>query len=244
MSNVDKIIEFLSKIEPILLIVIPAVFVVWTKVKSRIKQESAIVKNEEIRKSKEKYEAWVHDESRRAILKIKELCNVYKDRSHADQVLYMQLENGTTANSKLYNMFVTCLAEDNRYGEIPKRLIELQRIPYSQVAEWVEAIGETKLIISDIKQNKENWNCPVLKDAASHISAAVYNKSGHLTGIIVFNYKNSNFNGFDESQQINFIENFRTAIETVFLAYYISQCDKKKELRITEDTDESNRFFI
>jgi len=138
-------------------------------------------------------------------------------------------------------MFVTCLAEDNRYGDIQKRLSELQRIPYSQVAEWVEAIGGTKLIIPDIKQNNDNWNCPVLKDAASHISAPVRDKDGHLAGVTVFNYKNINFNNSDETQQINFMENFKTAIETIFLAYYVSQRDKMKELKIAEGDDKNDK---
>lgn|GEM_PF-4698418 len=138
-------------------------------------------------------------------------------------------------------MFVTCLAEDNRYGDIHKKLTELQRIPYSQVAEWVDAIGGTKLIIPDTKLNKENWNCPVLQDTASHISAPVRDKDGHLAGVTVFNYKNINFNNSDETQQINFMENFRTSIETIYLAYYVSQCDKMKELGMMEGDDKNDK---
>jgi len=244
MLDINKITELLSEIEMIFLIIIPAVIAVFIKIRNKVKQKSKAIKKIENKKAQEKYNAWLHDESRRAILKIKELCNVYKDRSHADQVIYIQLENGTTATSKLHNMFVTCLAEDSRYGEISKKIFGLQRIPYSQVAEWIEELSKTSVIIPDTQLIKEKWHCPVMKEAASHISMSVFNENGYFIGIVVFNYKNINFNGAEESQQLNLIENFKTSLETVFISYHVSQRDKMKELNISDEKEESSKFFI
>jgi len=242
MTEANQFITFLNKVEPLLLVIIPAIVAIWMKVRARAKQESDALKSAQLNKQQDRYNTWAHDESRRIILKIKELCNVYKDRSRADQVLYMQLENGTAGTSKIYNMFLSCLAEDNRYGELPKRLTELQRIPYSQAAEWAEEVSKSVLAVQDIK-TKESCICPVTKNATSHISAPVIDKDGYLIGIVVFNYRAVAFNGTDEAQQIALIKDFKTAVETVFLSYRVLQQEKMKELRMLEDKKDDHRTF-
>ena len=118
----DEFLKILDKIEPLILVVIPTLFGIWMKTANKIKEKNESFKRGEQKKALEKYNMWEHEESRRVIAKIKELCRVYKDRSKADEVMYLQLENGTVATSKLCNMFITCLAEDDRYSVIPKKL--------------------------------------------------------------------------------------------------------------------------
>lgn len=185
-----------------------------------------------MKKAEEIYASWEHFESRRIILKIKELCNLYRDRSHADQVLYMQFENGTKATSNLSNMFLNCLAEDDRYGALSKKLSNLQRIPYYQVAEWVEEITENALAVSDIKAKKENWDFPIINEAASHISSPIYDKHKDFVGIVIFNYKDINFNGIVQDNQLKLINEFKTVIETIFLTYHTAQKNKRIELKL------------
>ena len=228
----EQILEYINRIEVLLLLLVPAAVAAGVKIKNKIKREAEILKIAESKKAGEIYMAWEHIESRRIISKIKELCNLYRDRSHSDQVLYMQFENGTTATSKLSNMFISCVAEDDRYGEISKKISELQHIPYYLVAEWAEEAMEETFALSDIKAQRENWDFPIIDDAASHISSPVNNKNGNFIGIVIFNYKARHYNGAPKENQLKLINECKTAIETIFLTYYIAQKKKMTELKL------------
>lgn len=129
---IDKLLEFLDKLGPLLYIVVPAIAGIWYNLKTKVREKESEVRETGKRKALRLYDIWEHEESKVVISKIKDLCNFYKDKGHADLVQYLQLENGTAATSKIQNMFLTCLAEDDRYGSIPKIIKKLQRMPYSE----------------------------------------------------------------------------------------------------------------
>ena len=129
----DKIMAILDQIGPLLYVVVPAAFGIYFNLKDKVRAKEKEVKETNKAKAKQAYKVWEHEESQAVIRKIKELCNVYKDKSNAGLAQYIQLENGTMATSKICNMFVSCLAEDDRYGKIPKLSSKLQRLPYSKV---------------------------------------------------------------------------------------------------------------
>ena len=152
----DKLLELIDKIGPLFYVIIPAIFGVYynTKLKVIDKEKEVIRKNKE--KAQEIYDRWEHEESRKVIKKIQDLCDFYKDKGHMDLVQYIQLENGTTASSKLCNMFATCLAEDTRFGSVPKLISKMQRIPYSRLSGWVSQMQECQLRNLDYYLSKDS----------------------------------------------------------------------------------------
>ena len=235
----DEFLKILDKIEPLILVVIPTLFGIWMKTANKIKEKNESFKRGEQKKALEKYNMWEHEESRRLIAKIKELCRVYKDRSKADEVMYLQLENGTVATSKLCNMFITCLAEDDRYSVIPKKIRRLQRVPYSQLSEWVEDVTTHECVIPDVQESHFNIEEQFFEDVGSHLSETIHDKDGYLIGMVVFNYSSKNFNDGDKEKQIEFLRQFQASIESIFISYHVSRVDMKKHLHL-DDVSESN----
>ena len=236
----DEFLKILDKIEPLILVVIPTLFGIWIKTANKIKEKNDTYKRSVRKKALEKYDMWEHEESRRVIAKIKELCRVYKDRSKADEVMYLQLENGTVATSRLCNMFITCLAEDDRYSVIPKKIRKLQRVPYSQLSEWVEEVTTHECIIPDVQAEELHVEEPFFEDVGSHLSETVHDKDGYLIGMVVFNYFSGYFNEADEEKQIDFLRQFQASIESVFISYHVARMDMKKQLHLDENEISEN----
>lgn len=233
MENIDKFIEDFKWIISILLPAIVALFYEikgkWTKAKGdRIKANRD--------KALEIYDKWEHEESKEVISKIKNLCNHYKDRGQADLVQYLQLENGTMATSKIQNMFMTCLAEDDRDGSIPKMIKLLQRMPYSETTCWInkltEVTSEGEFILKTPDLSKADYNrtrIEGIKGIGSVIVAPVFDPGNILLGICVFFYHQTDYNGH-ENDEILSMQRFRAATESVILMYHTSRKDKKREL--------------
>lgn len=211
-------------------------------------RDIAIKKKKEIdaqneAKNKENYLTWKHEESSRVITKIKDLCNFFKDRGKMDSVSYIQLENGTVAASKLCNMFVTCLAEDDRFSTLPKYMDKFQRIPYSKVSYWADMVAtmrnstKTNVIMTPnsdaLEQNASIRNIANTNDIKSSIIAPVYDPNGILIGAGLFLYGEKDFNGMSPEEQKILMTQFKTALETVFLEFYLDRIDKMKEFNIT-----------
>lgn len=194
-------------------------------------------------KNESLYNLWVHEESQRVIRKVKDLCNYYKDKGHIDSVSYVQLENGTVATSKLCNMFVSCLAEDDRFGNLPKYISKFQRVPYSRISYWLEKIQElekesndnNEILTYDSESLGANATIREILDSElinSSIIAPVYDPNKVLLGVAVFLYADKNFNDTDLTQQRNMMHGFKVSLESIFLDYYISRQEKRKELNI------------
>ena len=118
----EDIHKFITEIEPLLLIIIPAIFATGIKINNKIKEKREELEKENDVKNREKFLEWEHKESMLTIDRVKTVCNYYRDIGNMDLVNYIQFENGTSATSKLCNMFLSCLAEDDRFGSIPKKI--------------------------------------------------------------------------------------------------------------------------
>lgn len=208
----------------------------------------AVTKRKEINeeneaKNKDKYQVWKHEESTRIITRIKDLCNFYKDKGKMDSVSFVQLENGTVAKSRLCNMFVSCLAEDDRFSNLPKYMDQFQRIPYSKVSFWADAISalafdsvKKNMIMTsnsdELDQNASIRNLIAFNGIKSSIVAPVYDPSGMLIGAGIFLYSKTDYNGMDAEEQRMLMAQFRTSLESIFLEFYLSRQDKMREYRI------------
>lgn len=192
-------------------------------------------------KNRSAYNLWEHEESQRVIRKIKDLCNYYKDKGHMDSVSFIQLENGTVATSKICNMFVSCLAEDNRFGNVHKYISKFQRVPYSKVSYWADKIaamqpGHSSVILtqdsSALGQNASIRELADGEEVKSSVLSPIYDPNGVLIGAGVFLYAQKDFNGMPSSGQEKLMNEFKVSLESVFLDYFISRRDKRKELNI------------
>lgn len=235
----NDIYQFIVDIEPLLLVIIPAIFALYVKIKNKIKQKQKEINDEIIAKNKDEFIIWEHNQSIEIISKIKSMCNYYKDIGHMDLVNYIQLENGTFASSKLSNMFLSCLAEDDRYSMVPKMVDKIQRIPYGRMSMWANAIINSSdgiCRIDNYKQISEDFSKLINdKTINSFISCAVKDSKGIIIGICSFFFNKENCCGTDEvSQNLcnNTIRKFATSVETIFLEYDIARKNKKKELNL------------
>lgn len=243
---IDKLIALLDKLEPLLYAVIPIAFGIYINLRDKIKEKERTVRAANIEKNKELYKAWEHEESQRIIRKIKDLCDFYKDKGYMDRVQYLQLENGTVATSKLCNMFVSCLAEDGRYGRLPHFISKLQRIPYSRVACWIDKIRDLdsqSFATAICTENSDETECNIraVLDTdviKSSIVVPIYDPNEILLGVCVFYYANAKYNNQDVNNEISLINRFRSSIQSIFLEYYLARRDKKAALHIEGGSDD------
>lgn len=233
----EKITDFLDTIEPILLVVVPAVVGIWIKLKNKIKEKKHKLQLEDTAKNKTKFSVWEHERSKEVIDQIQSVCNYYKDIGHMDLVNYIQFENGTTAMSKICNMFLTCLAEDTRFSNVPKMIDNVRRVPYSRLSTWVKDINtaHNTIFVANKKEDfSEDYSdfIPSCAKVKSFISSAVKDPNGTLIGICSFYYAEA----LDDTvikQNVALIKKFTTSIETTFLNYQLDRDKMKKELNIT-----------
>ena len=230
MIMIDKIDEFLTHIEPVLLIIIPALYGIYLKIRARVNA----LNDANTEKNQLQYDTWRHERSRIVITQIKEQCNVYKDRSGAEHACFLQLENGTAATSKIFNMYLTCLAEDNRYSDSPKIQLNLQRIPYSQLAEWSEE-SQNKVYLTDIQADNPTWPQAIMpRDIKTIISTWVRDKDGFVIGFAVFMSRACTGGNNTQPKQMELMKEFKTAIETIFLSFNVECQDKRAALGLKE----------
>ena len=236
----DKILEILDKFDTILYVLVPAIFGVYLNLRDRVKQKENEVKQSNLSKAKQAYKVWEHEESKIVIRKIKDLCNVYKDKGSMGLVEYLQLENGTMATSKICNMFVSCLAEDDRYGKVHKLISKLQRVPYSKLTGWLNPISDALknpidyYITEDI--SKADYSFADIVDAPevkSCMIAPVYDPNEILLGICVFYYTGVDLNG-DRETEIPLITKLRASVEAVLLEYHLNREKQKAKLGLKD----------
>lgn len=233
----DKTLEIIKTLEPLLLIIVPACIGIYWKIRKKIKDEKEKLKQEDEEKAKEDFSRWEHMESLNVINKLKGVCDYYKDVGHMDLLNYVQFENGTTASSRLCNMFLTCIAEDSRYGKLPSMINNFQRISYGRLSNWVNKIEDSndKVLLShsqsEFYQDYSSF-IPESDKIKSFISKSIRDPEGMLIGICSFFYTENDFCGRTDEQEIDLINKFAMSIETVFLEYHISRKNKKKELKL------------
>ena len=240
----DKIMAFLDQVGPLLYVVVPAAFGIYFNLRDKVKSKEKEIKETNLAKAKQAYKIWEHEESQNVIRKVKDLCNIYKDKSNAGLAQYIQLENGTMAISKIQNMFVTCLAEDDRYGKIPKLSSRLQRIPYSRVTGWINKIIESKgspidFVLTPDTSKADYTLAEIVDEAAikSCMVAPVYDPNEILLGMCIFYYSETDFCGHEASES-QLLNKFRTGVESILLEYHINRKNKKISLGLDGDLDE------
>lgn len=244
MSTVDQILEILDKFGSLLYVIVPFGFGIYLNLRDKMRSKEAEVKKANKTKAKQAYNVWEHEESQNVIRKIKNLCNLYKDKSNAGLVQYLQLENGTMATSKICNMFVSCLAEDNRNGRIQKLISKIQRIPYSKVTGWINKIIEAKNSTVDYVLTPDttaaDYTLAEIVDAPdvkSCIVAPVYSSNEILLGMCIFYYPEVNFCGHQDSE-VTLINKFRSSVEGILFDYHESRLGKKKEYGLEAEIDD------
>ena len=236
----NQIMEILDKLDSLLYVTIPFIFGIYLKLRDKMRAKENSVKQENYTKSKEIYKVWEHEESKLVTSKIKDLCNVYKDKGNMGLVQYLQLENGTMATSKICNMFISCLAEDDRYGRVRKLISQLQRVPYSKMTGWLNQVLANKnsdneyVITEDI--SKADYSFADIVDAPevkSCIIAPVYDPNEILLGICVFYYTGLRLNNNSDTE-VPLMNKFRASVESVLLEYHIHRKEKQASLNLTE----------
>lgn len=230
----EKIADFIRLIEPIILIIIPLLFGIWIKLKTKMMEEKTKIETKINNKTKEEFDAYRHEESIKVINKLKEVCNYHCDIGKV-HTSFVQLENGTIATSKICNMFFSCVAEDNRYSKIRKLIDCLQRVPFTRLSNWFNSVCDSeyqtvflmsKEQIGDLYYDMIGIRCMV--------SGLVRDSKGYIIGVCNFM--------FDEDKDVEELKDkyeaqmlkFVSSIETVFLDYNINLDEKKKELNMIE----------
>ena len=236
----EKFVEIVKQLEGLIYVSIPFLYGVAYTLFIKIRNKKKEVEETDKAKAKKKYNIWEHEESQTVIRRIKDLCNFYKDKGSMGLVQYLQLENGTVAKSKIQNMFVTCLAEDDRFGTVHKLISKLQRVPYSRMTGWLNKILDSRgtpvkhFVTSDL--TKAEYNLSEIVDAPevkSLVVAPVYDPNEILLGICVFYYTEVNLNNSIKKES-DLVDEFRTAIQSVLLEYHMHRQEKRKELNLKE----------
>lgn len=246
MNFLEQITEIFEKFQLVIWPCILLIYAFIAKIIKEIKHKNAEINkktSDKIRiRNIANFNHWEHVQSADTISRIKEQCNFTKDRSMADRVQYFQLENGTIAVSKLCNMFITCLTEDSRYGRLTKEIENLQRIPYSRLSTWIEAVKEQ---IMDPRENAIAMNCindEALKELnslfsqpiRSSISAPVFDHNHVFVGVCCLNYAGFDFNESDLESEMEILDQFKFTIESILVHYQKLRVDKLTELGLTD----------
>lgn len=238
----EDIHKFITEIEPLLLIIIPAIFATGIKINNKIKEKREELEKENDVKNREKFLEWEHKESMLTTDRIKTVCNYYRDIGNMDLVNYIQFENGTSATSKLCNMFLSCLAEDDRFGSIPKMLPSIQRVPYSRLSTWINNVLSSPDEIYKVTSRSEfteDYSSFIAgsDEVESFISGSVKDANGVLIGICTFFFNTENYHCEKDNTEavkhcIETFKSFITSVETVFLSYNDARDKKKEELNL------------
>lgn len=239
---IEDLMDLLDKIAPLAYVVVPAVAAIWWNLKNKLSQKQKEVKQTNLAKAKELYDVWEHEESRAVISKIKNFCNLYKDKGDVDLVQYLQLENGTMATSKIQNMFLTCLAEDDRYGNVPKLISKMQRMPYSECSTWLDSltkcISEGRETLGTPDLSKAEYNRAVIENLEGKIKsvkiAPVFDPNEILLGICVFYYHNVNYNDNEPEKEREQLLRFKDSVENVLFVYHQNRKNKKIQLGLED----------
>jgi hypothetical protein len=237
MDNMDEIANsitlFLKQVEPLLLVLAPAICALYIKVRSRIDSKRAKDDQKTITAAKARLKNWEKYENRRMITSIVEFCNKTKDMSKADQVMFLHLTNGTVSEERIHSMCIECLAEDSRYSPIPKKTKYIQRTPFTEFAEWdikLEEAGGIKAIASVAEEHPEWIWKDLFRKVKSQIYAKLADENGILFGYVVLNYVSEHFDGAPLESQTECANSLSRQIEGLFHAYGVSRNIKVQEL--------------
>lgn len=239
--TVDSIKEIIQLISQLIIVLIPIIAATYFTVRKKFNLKIKELQLRDLTKRKQELLSFSHEKSLISMKNLKEICNLYFDKSKANRVLYYQLENGTTADSLLQNMFITCMAESDRYSELPEWSSKVQRSPAQIVITLLEYLNSHQdsldLIFEEDLQN--------ILDARSHqiffspdVDAArfriVRNPSGYIVGYVIFEYKFSDSHDLQDFKDSpgTLATECKAAIEAELVRYRLMIHDKKLELNL------------
>lgn len=250
MLDKEFIVELLRNLEIVLIVVIPALFAMYKKIKKEIESQSTKLSRSIHNKNVDAFHEWQHKESIIVLNKLNEICNYYCDISKV-HTSFIQLENGTLATTKISNMYFSCCAEDDRYSNAAKFIDKIQRVPYVRLSRWFNYVTdnstETRNIVYVDKLSLDDllWlDCSV----ENIVSGLVRNPRGVIVGVcnFIFNSEDKDINSKEQIHDtITQMNKFISGIETTFLNYETAVKHKLDELEldaedINNDDDNKN----
>lgn len=239
-ETLQQIREILQIISELVLVIAPAAAVIYHKFYRKYKEKLRNLKKEDHDKAQQELLHFSHDKSILSMKNLEEICNMYVDRSHADIVTYLQLENGTMADSKLQNMFITCMAESDRYSNLPKKMNKIQRLPLQSIVSYIEKVNQSNTVSLlskdlnvDIDLKAKDLLLP--QGISAWRMKVIHNVSGYVIGYVIFEYlfdsQESGSLGFeDDEHPSSLIDQCQAAIESELLRYNNQIESKRKEL--------------
>jgi hypothetical protein len=231
LSSLERFIEIANSLSAILGAIIPVAIFSFYRIYKLIKQKIAVLQTKELNDFK-------HMESCHTIAKLTEFVNLYKDKSKADAIIVLQFVNGTVATNGLDNMYVNCLIEDTRYGNLPKKYDIIQREPYHVYADFIGPLNRHGTVFedTDLYTNHKDWTFkPVFRQWGSCLATACFNKDMIISAVILFGYEYGNYNGLDTLKQKDHLCQLRTTYETLLLEYLFTVNRKATELHVAID---------
>lgn len=233
----EQISNIIKLISPVIVTIAPALYVLYDKVYKKIKEKKKEIAKKDKADAEDKMLTWEHEASMNVVDRIRDICNYYKDTGHMDLVNFIQLENGTVATSKIYNMFIRCIAEDTRASIVPKMSTAVQRVPYNMVSDLINNTrsSEKGYLIKryeDVKNIYEGYVdiIPSFEHIQSLITAPVKDSDGVLIGFCAFYYTHEDWNHIAEQDCKDLMQKFVGSVETVYSEYSKSKRKKRKDL--------------
>ena len=194
-NQFEDIRNLITTISEAIIILAPVGLVAYHKILKVWNRKRSEIMNADRESAKQELLSYSHAESMKSMENLREICNLFFDRTHADRVMYFQLENGTMGDSKLQNMFISCMAESDRYSLLPSRVNQVQRCPVQSVVSHIEQVNRAAFIeYVEGNPNYSNHLDPRVKeilyagDSSAIRIKTVHNAAGYIIGYIVFEY--------------------------------------------------------
>lgn len=191
--NIKDIQSVLKLIIEILAIIVPTVVAGYVLIDKRIKAKLKQLSDRDRDHNIEILKNFSYHESLASLVNIKSIVNMFCDRGSAEVVSYFQLEDGTVAESKLHNMYLSCVAESDRYSTLPKWLHKIQRVPASQVLTSLDILNQHSesgldevIEYSTLPVHELAILCP--RECKAYRARAIHNPDGYVVGYVDFRY--------------------------------------------------------
>lgn len=205
-----------SIVGPVVLFLIPAIVTAYFKLRKGIEKVK-----ERIKKGwSEKLRDWDAEFSRRTLKEI----GFFIDGIHgnpycrADQIVYINLENGIVGPSNIHSMFFSVQTESTGVSRCQPKATLIQRVPYVEMSLWSHKMEEEGILRIENVAESPFKDLKIHADAKSAIVIPVFTKENYLAGMVVFNYFDEHWN-FQESTEKceELIRSIKAFIEGQFL---------------------------
>lgn len=205
-----------SIVGPVVLFLVPAIVTAYFKLRKGIEKVK-----ERIKKGwSEKLRDWDAEFSRRTLKEI----SFFMDGIHtnpycrADQIVYLNLENGIVGPSNIHSMFLSVQAESSGVSRCQPKAQTVQRVPYTEMSLWCNELEQNGILRIPNVTDSSFAKLKIHEDAKSAIIVPVFTKENYLAGMVVFNYFDENFNHQETTEKCEeLIRSIKAFIEGQFL---------------------------